>query len=65
MKQKSKKKKKEKPILITGHGEGCEMSRVPHFLDNLLKDGNDVVSHVCRPCFTPTKHFLVLISVRG
>jgi hypothetical protein len=28
---------------------GCEMSRVPHFLDNRLTDGVEVVRLKCRP----------------
>jgi hypothetical protein len=37
---------KGKAIPVTGHGVpyGCETSRIPHFLDNRLTDGNDVVS---------------------
>jgi hypothetical protein len=38
--------KKGKTIPVTGHGgqQGCEMSRLPHFLDNQLTDGGEVVS---------------------
>jgi hypothetical protein len=32
---------------------GCEMSRLPHFLDNWLMDGGEVVSLMRRPPFTP------------
>jgi hypothetical protein len=39
----------------------CETSRVPHFLNNRLTDGGEIVSLTCRPPFTPQ----VLISVRG
>jgi hypothetical protein len=40
------------------------LPRVPHFLDNRLTDGGNVVSLPRRPPFTPGR-FLVLISVRG
>jgi hypothetical protein len=42
-----------------------ETSRLPHFLDNRLTDGGEVVSLTRRPPFTPRGRFLVLISVRG
>jgi hypothetical protein len=34
-------KSKHKRIPVTGHGglQGCEMLRIPHFLDNWLIDG--------------------------
>jgi hypothetical protein len=37
---------KGKAIPVTGHEgpEACEMSRLPHFLDNQLTDGGKVVS---------------------
>jgi hypothetical protein len=41
------------------------MSKIPHFLDNRLTDGGEVVSIMLRPHFKPQKDFLVLISVRG
>jgi hypothetical protein len=46
-----------KDIHVTGlEGPwGCEMSRLPHFLDNRLKDGGEVVSLMCQPPFTPRK----------
>jgi hypothetical protein len=47
-----------------GGPRGCEMSRLPHFLDNRLTDGSEDVSLTCRPPFTPGR-FLVLISDRG
>jgi hypothetical protein len=57
-----KKVKKGTAILVTGREglEGCETSRVPHYSDNRLTDGGDVVS---RPL--PPGRFLVLISIRG
>jgi hypothetical protein len=54
-----KKKKKGKTIPLTGCGgpQGCEVLRLPHFLDNWLTDGGEVVSLM---------HWLnLLISVRG
>jgi hypothetical protein len=35
--------------------EGCETSRLPHFLDSLLTDGGEVVSLTRWPPFTPRK----------
>jgi hypothetical protein len=32
---------------------GCEVSRIPHFLDIRLTDGGEVVSLTRRPLFTP------------
>jgi hypothetical protein len=60
------KKKKGKAIPVTGHEgpQGCEMSRLPHFLDNQLTDSGEIVSPTRWPNFTPGR-FLVLISVRG
>jgi hypothetical protein len=51
-------------ILLSESLEGCETSRLPHFLDSRLTDGGEVVSLTRRPPFTPGR-FLVLISVRG
>jgi hypothetical protein len=47
-------KGKGKAIPVTGREspEGCETSRVPHFLDNRLTDGGEV-SLTRRPPFTP------------
>jgi hypothetical protein len=39
------------------------MSMIPHFLDNWLTDGGEVVSFTSRPCFTLQEDFLILISV--
>jgi hypothetical protein len=52
-----------KAIPVTGRecSEGCETSRLPHFLDNTLTDGGEVVSPTRRPLFTlrniPGTHF--------
>jgi hypothetical protein len=55
--EKAKAKKKGKAIPVTGHEGpwGCETSRLPHFLDNRLTDGGEVVGPTCRPPFTPRK----------
>jgi hypothetical protein len=47
--------KKGKTIPVTGRGgsQGCKTSRLPHFLDNRLTDGSEVVSLTRRPPFTP------------
>jgi hypothetical protein len=48
-------KLKSKAILVTDH-EGvqvCDMSRISHFLDNQLKDVDEVFSHTRRPLLTP------------
>jgi hypothetical protein len=44
-------KVKIKAILVTGRGSPwvCETSRLPHFLDNRLTDGGEVVSFTRRP----------------
>jgi hypothetical protein len=44
-------------IPVTGRGspKGCEMSRLPHFLDNWPTDGGEVVSLRRRPAFAPRK----------
>jgi hypothetical protein len=48
---------KGKAIPVTGREgpEGCETSRLPHFLGNRLTDGGEVVSLTRRPAFTPRK----------
>jgi hypothetical protein len=47
--------KKGKSILVTGcEGPlGCEMSRIPHFLESRLTDGGEVVSLKRRTPITP------------
>jgi hypothetical protein len=55
--------KEGKAIPVTGRGgpEGCEMSRLPHFLDIRLTDGGEVVSLMHQPSSTlrkiPGTHF--------
>jgi hypothetical protein len=59
---------KDTAITVTGHGGplGCETSRLPHFLDNLLTDGGEVVRITRRLSFTPRKihgtHFCQILS---
>jgi hypothetical protein len=50
-------KKKKEAIPVTGCGgpEGCETSRLLHFLDNRLTDGGVVVSLTRRTPFAPSK----------
>jgi hypothetical protein len=45
---------KGKAIPVTGRGgpQGSETSKLPHFLDNWLTDGGEVVSLTHRPPFT-------------
>jgi hypothetical protein len=42
---------KYKVIPVTGCGgpKSCEMSRLPHFLDNWITDGGEFVSLTCQP----------------
>jgi hypothetical protein len=49
--------RQKKNICVTGlrGPQGCERSRLPHFLDNRLTDGGEVVILTCRPPFTPKK----------
>jgi hypothetical protein len=58
-------KRKSKVFPVTGRGgpQGCETSRLPHFLNNRLIDDGEVVSRTRRPSFNPRN--LLLISVRG
>jgi hypothetical protein len=55
-------KSKSKAIPITGR-EGLQayaMLRIPHFLDNRLRDGGEVISLTRRQHFTPQKDYMVL-----
>jgi hypothetical protein len=53
----SSKGKKGKAIPVTGRGgpKGCEASRIPHFLDNRVTDGGEVVSLTHRPAALDTQ----------
>jgi hypothetical protein len=48
---------KGKAIPVTGRAstQGCETSRFPHFLENRLTDGGEVVSLTPRLSFIPRK----------
>jgi hypothetical protein len=48
---------KVKLPLLTGRGgpKGCDMLRLPHFLDNGLTDGGEAVGLTRRPPFTPRR----------
>jgi hypothetical protein len=47
-----------KPLLVTGSGgpEGCEMSKLTHFVDNRLTDGGEAVSLTRLPLFVPQEY---------
>jgi hypothetical protein len=51
--------KKGKTIPVTGREGpwGCEMSRLPHFLENRVTDDGEIVSLTRRPHFTPQEDF--------
>jgi hypothetical protein len=51
-------KKKCKAIPVAGREgpSGYDTSRFPHFLDNRLTDGGEVVSPTRRPPFTPQEY---------
>jgi hypothetical protein len=55
-----------KSILVIGRGGpyGCVASKLPHFVNNRLTDGDEVVSHMHRQPFTPWR-YPVLIYIRG
>jgi hypothetical protein len=57
---------KGKAVPVTGREGpyGGETLRFPHFLDNRLTDGGEVVRHAPATLYPPGR-FLVLISVRG
>jgi hypothetical protein len=54
------KSKKSKAIPVTGRGGlyGCEMLRIPLFLNNRLTDGGKVDSLTDRLRSTPQKHYV-------
>jgi hypothetical protein len=43
------------PVIIRGGAWASETSRLPHFPDNRLTDGGEVVRLTCRRSFTPKK----------
>jgi hypothetical protein len=43
------------PVTRRGSPQDSETPRLPHFLDNLLSDGGEVVSLTRRPPFNPRK----------
>jgi hypothetical protein len=57
---------KGKAIPVTGRAgpQGFKTLRFPHFLDNRLTDGGEVVKPYALPAFYPPGRFLVLISAR-
>jgi hypothetical protein len=61
-------KVKSKAIPVTGRGgpQGCEMSRIPYFLDNRLTDGTEAFNLTNWLPFTPSKipgsHFCYRLS---
>jgi hypothetical protein len=48
-------KSKVIPVTCLGGPYDCETSRLPHFLDNRLTDGGEVVRFTCKPAalYTP------------
>jgi hypothetical protein len=50
-------KVKGKAIPVTGRGgpKGCETSRLPHFIDDQLTGGGEVVIPTRQPPFNPRK----------
>jgi hypothetical protein len=44
------------PVTDREGPQGCETSRLPHFIDSWLTDGGEVVSLTRRPLFTLQKH---------
>jgi hypothetical protein len=66
----AKRKKKGKPIPVTGRSGlyGCETSRIPHFLDIRLTDGDKIAILKRLPRFTtnprkiPGTHFCYRLS---
>jgi hypothetical protein len=48
-----------KALALTDHGDplGCETSKIPHFLDNWLTDGGEVINLKRPPPFNPQEDF--------
>jgi hypothetical protein len=53
------------PVSGRRGAQGCETSRLPHFLDNRLTDGREIMSLTLRPPFTPKEDSWYSISIRG
>jgi hypothetical protein len=55
------KKNCSKKVKVPGREDpyGCETLRLPHYLDNRLTDGGNVVSFTRRQLFTPQKNYLI------
>jgi hypothetical protein len=63
------KDKKGKAVPVTDHGGpwGCEISGLPHFLDNRLTDGREVVSLTRRQAafYPPQNSWCSIVSETG
>jgi hypothetical protein len=57
-----KKKVKLSPLTGLEGLQGCEMLRIPHYLDNRLTDGGKVVSPMHPPHFTLQEHYHFHVS---
>jgi hypothetical protein len=53
------------PVTDRGGLQGCETSRLPHFLNNLLTDGGEVVSLTRLPRFTLGRFLVLTESTLG
>jgi hypothetical protein len=58
-------KVKANPVTGRGGPEGCERLRLPHFLDNRLTDGGEVVSITHRPPFNSQEDSWYSFLLRG
>jgi hypothetical protein len=60
-------KVKGEAIPITGRGgpEGCETSKLSHFLDSRLTGGGEIVSLTRGPPFTPQKDYWYLFPLQA
>jgi hypothetical protein len=56
--------KKRKAIFVIRRGgpKDCETSRLPHFLDNWLTDGGEVVTLTRQPTLIPRKHAVMYLA---
>jgi hypothetical protein len=53
--QRPRERGKAIPVTRRGGPQGCETSRLPHFLDNGVTDGGEFTSLTSRPSFVPRK----------